>query len=155
MTRTMMLHAATRHSPGVISKSLWPQAMDHAVWLYNRIPQFHNGLSPLELWTRSTVLNICDTLNNRHVWGCPTFVLDPKLRKDGVKTLKCAARSQQDVNLGISPMHSSLIALVLNPRTQPISPQFHVVFDDSLSTVPRNNEIGYQSTTGDQSPYSG
>ena len=141
IARTMMLHAALRHGSGMISQNLWPQAMDHAVWLYNRIPQTQSGLSPLELWTRSTAFNISDTLNNCHVWGCPVFVLDPKLRKDGVKIPKWAPRSKQGVNLGFSRTHSSLIALVLNTKTHSITPQFHVVFDDSFSTVPHNGQI--------------
>jgi len=136
MARTMMMHAALRHGGGVINQELWPMAMDHAAWIYNRIPQQGSGLSPLELWTRSTAMNVADTLGNCHVWGCPTFILDPKLRKDGAKLPKWAPRSRQGVNMGFSRMHSSLIALVLNTRTQSITPQFHVVFDDSFSTVP-------------------
>ncbi len=34
-----------------------------------------------------------------------------------------------------SPSHASNIALILNPRTGHISPQFHVVFDDDFTTV--------------------
>ena len=34
-----------------------------------------------------------------------------------------------------SPTHRSEVPLVLNPATRHISPQFHVVFDDSFSTV--------------------
>ena len=35
-----------------------------------------------------------------------------------------------------SPAHAGIVALVLNPKTGLISPQFHVVFDDNFSTVP-------------------
>ena len=38
MARTMMLHAALCSPSGFISANLWPMAMDHDVWLYNRIP---------------------------------------------------------------------------------------------------------------------
>ena len=38
MARTMLIHAAMRSPDGTISADLWPMAMDHAVWLYNRIP---------------------------------------------------------------------------------------------------------------------
>ncbi len=34
-----------------------------------------------------------------------------------------------------SPSHASNVALILNPRTEHISPQFHVVFDDDFTTV--------------------
>ena len=37
--------------------------------------------------------------------------------------------------MGFSKMHSTQVGLVLNLLTGSISPQFHVVFDDMLSTV--------------------
>jgi hypothetical protein len=145
MARTMLLHAALRHGGSHIHQDLWPQAIDHAVWLYNRIPRVDSGLSPMEMWTRSTAMNIADTLGNCHVWGCPIFVLEPKLRKNGVKIPRWAPRSRQGVNLGFSRLHSSLVALVLHPTTKSITTQFHVVFDDAFSTVPHNGEIDPKS----------
>jgi hypothetical protein len=38
--------------------------------------------------------------------------------------------------MGHSPCHAGSVALVLNPTTGHVSPQFHVVFDDTFSTVP-------------------
>ena len=38
--------------------------------------------------------------------------------------------------MGHSPAHAGSVALVLNPKTGLVSPQFHVVFDDDFSTVP-------------------
>lgn len=38
--------------------------------------------------------------------------------------------------LGFSPVHSSLVPLVLNIETGRITPQYHVVFDDRFETVP-------------------
>ena len=35
-----------------------------------------------------------------------------------------------------SPAHAGSVALVVNPKTGLISPQFHVMFDDNFSTVP-------------------
>ena len=37
--------------------------------------------------------------------------------------------------VGHSPDHASDVALVLNPRTGLVSPQYHVVFDDTFSTI--------------------
>ena len=37
--------------------------------------------------------------------------------------------------MGFSKMHSTQVGLVLNVLTGSISPQYHVVFDDMLSTV--------------------
>ena len=38
--------------------------------------------------------------------------------------------------VGRSPSHAANVALIFNPRTGHISPQFHVVFDDDFTTVP-------------------
>jgi hypothetical protein len=59
--------------------SLWPFAVKHAVWLYNRVPNFESGLTPMELLTKQKA-DHCDILRS-HVWGCPLYVLEPKLQK--------------------------------------------------------------------------
>jgi hypothetical protein len=134
MARTMMLHAALRSPSGFITADLWPMAMDHAAWLFNRIPSLETGLAPIEVWSRSTQRSRA-LLSDCHVWGCPTFVLEPKLQKGGVKIPKWAPRSRQGVFVGFSKLHSSLIGLILNRTTGSITAQFHLVFDDSFSTV--------------------
>ena len=75
-----------------------------------------------------------ETLSNFHVWGCPTYVLEPKLQKP-VKIPKWAPRSQRGVNMGFSNMHSTQVGLFLNLLTGSISPQYHVLFDEISSTV--------------------
>ena len=40
------------------------------------------------------------------------------------------------VYLGHLPFFTDSLALVWNPTTVRVSPQYHVVFDDDLSTVP-------------------
>ena len=37
--------------------------------------------------------------------------------------------------MGHSPDHANDVALVLNPRTGLVSPQYHVVFDDSFNII--------------------
>jgi hypothetical protein len=37
--------------------------------------------------------------------------------------------------MGVSPLHASTVALILNPNTNRLSPQFHCVFDDYFETV--------------------
>ena len=44
--------------------------------------------------------------------------------------------SHAGIYLGNSPFHAGLVALVLNPATCLVSPQFHVVFDDEFSAAP-------------------
>ena len=40
------------------------------------------------------------------------------------------------IYVGGSLEHVSNIALALDPKTDNVSPQFHVVFDDEFTTVP-------------------
>jgi hypothetical protein len=107
--------------------------MNYAVWVYNKLPRSGVGLSPKELF--SGVRCPCSGLPRAHVFGCPVYVLDPRLQ-DGKKIPKWDSQARQGIFVGFSPNHSSLVPLVLNPRTQHISPQFHVIFDDVFSTVP-------------------
>ena len=76
-----------------------------------------------------------ETLRNFHVWSCPTYVLEPKFQKPGVKIPKWALRSQRGVNIGFSKMHSTQVGLVINLLTGSISSQYHVVFDEIFSTM--------------------
>jgi hypothetical protein len=68
------------------------------------------------------------------MWGCPVYVLDPKLQ-DGKKIPKWNCQAQQGQFLGFSDKHSSLVATVCHLTTGFDSPQFHVVFDDHFCTV--------------------
>ena len=45
-------------------------------------------------------------------------------------------RSRLGIYVGRSPWHAGLVALVINPKTLHVSPQFHVNFDDDFFTVP-------------------
>ena len=135
MARTMMIHAALNSPEGAIDMSLWPMAMDHATWIYNRIPRMENGISPISLWARTMENREDNMYENCHVWGCPTYVLEPKLQKSGIKIPKWQPRSRCGINLGFSKMHSTMVGLILNRRTGSISPQFHVIYDDWFTTV--------------------
>ena len=130
MTRTMMIHAKLRW-PGTIKPDLWPMAMKHAQYILNHTPRMNN-VCPLDIVLKTSVTR--SALKNLHVWGCPVYVLDPKLQ-DGQKIPKWNFRSRKAVNLGLSPKHASSVPLVLNLTTGHVSPQFHVIFDDSFSTV--------------------
>ena len=48
---------------------------------------------------------------------------------------KWEPRSRMGIYLGHSPTHAGSVAMVLNPRTLHVSPQYHVVFDDTFSTL--------------------
>ena len=48
---------------------------------------------------------------------------------------KWKSRSKVGIYLGTSPLHARNIALVLNMETGTVSPQFHVQFDKTFSTI--------------------
>ena len=138
-----MVHAAL-HWPndGADDIRLWAFAVSHAAWLYNRLPNKNLGwMSTLEIFTK-TKSDHRDLLRT-HVWGCPVFVLEPRLQ-DGKKIPKFKKRARMGQFLGFSDEHSSLVARVRNLGTNFVSPQFHVVFDDMFSTI--HNDVQMKDT---------
>ena len=134
MARSFMIHAGlhwTTHNADNLAQ--WSFAVDHAAWLYNRIPQRKSGISPLEFLTAEREFYHRD-LRRAHVWGCPVYVLEPELQ-DGKKLPKWNRRARMGQFLGFSKQHSSLVALVRNLHTNYVSPQYHLVFDDKFDTI--------------------
>jgi hypothetical protein len=129
--RTMMLHVALRW-PGYADQDLWPMAMCHAVHLWNHTPKMSTGLAPSEIF--SGTKSDCTHLLNAHPWGCPVYILEPKLC-DGHKIPKWEPRSRRGQFMGISPNHASCVHLVRNLQTGSITPQYHLVFDDFFETI--------------------
>ena len=126
MARSFMIHAALHWgSDGSDDVSLWSFAVDHAAWLYNWTPQHQSGIMPLEMIT-SAKSDHRDLLRS-HVWGCPVYVLEPKLQ-DGQKLPKwnCCAHMHQF--LGFSQQHSSTVAMVHNLHTGYVSPYLMTTF---------------------------
>ncbi|KAL3782482.1 hypothetical protein ACHAWO_005229 [Cyclotella atomus] len=133
MARANMIHATIHHPRHKFINS-WPLAMTYAIWCYNKIPtNGGTGWSPEELWTKFKSPR--SALPRAHVFGCPVYVLDPKLQ-DGQKIPKWNSKARQGIFVGFSTEHSSNVPLVLNPTTGYISPQYHVIFDDGFTTVP-------------------
>jgi hypothetical protein len=112
---------------------LWPFAIDYAVYMHNHLPTLDTRLSPLEKLT-GTLFGNYNHLTRAHVFGCPVYVLDPRLQ-DSKKIPKWSMRSRRGIYLGVSKHHSSTVHLVLNPDTGVISPQYHCIFDDTFSTI--------------------
>ena len=53
MACTFLVHSSLHWTDmGADNISLWPFAVKHAVWLYNRVPNQESGLTPLELITK-------------------------------------------------------------------------------------------------------
>jgi hypothetical protein len=110
---------------------LLPFALQYAAWLYNYTPK-SNNLAPIEIFTCQRTN--CEFLRCAKVFGCPVYVLEPRLQ-DGNKIPKWEPRPRQAQFLGFSKEHSSLSALVRNLRTSAITPQFHFVTDQRFETV--------------------
>ena len=71
-----------------------------------------------------------------HTLFCQNYVLDAHLQSSGGPgTPKWEPRSRIGVYLGHSPFHAGNVALVWNPITGRLSPQYHVVFDNDFTTV--------------------
>ena len=131
IARTMLLHAK-RHWPEMITNMLWPFALKMAAERLNNFTENAEGLSPQE------VLSGCKNeidIRDFHTFGCPVFVLDHRLQGGLGGPPKWDPRARVGIYLGRSPCHAGNVALVLNPRTGHMSPQYHVVFDDDFTTV--------------------
>ena len=149
--RALLLHASLHWKEGIDS-SLWPMAVEYATHIYNTLPNT-NGVAPADLFTGVQVPR--HKLKDMHVWGAPVYVLDPTLQQ-GRKLPRWEPRARRGIFVGFSRVHSSDVPLILNTRTGHISPQYHVVFDDSFSTVeslsanddppPFWNQIGFDET---------
>ena len=110
---------------------LWPYAMRHVNDVANTMPRKGEDQSPLEWFSG---VKVTPKLRHFHAFGSPTYVLDNALQS-GQGSPKWKKRSSLGVYLGPSPSHARSVALVLNPRTGHVSPQFHVKFDDFFETV--------------------
>ena len=87
-----------------------------------------------------------------HTWGFPVFVLEAQLQIGPEEIPKWEPRARSLVYIGHSPFHKGSVALVLNTRTGHVSPKYHVVFDDTFSTVENTRKVTVPDlTTGSDS----
>ena len=130
--RTLLLHAMSRW-PSVITEEFWTFAVNHAVNIHNATRQHGKKLSPWEMYTNEP----CPWKpTDFQVFGSPVYVLTSELQ-DNNSPGKWASRSRVGVYVGHSKLHSGNVVLVLNPETNNVSPQYHVVFDNGFTTVGR------------------
>jgi hypothetical protein len=59
--------------------NLWPFAVDYAVYMHNHLPTLDMCVSPFERLT-NTLFGNYNHLTRAHVFGCPVYVLDPRLQ---------------------------------------------------------------------------
>lgn len=118
--------------PEVVTKSFWPFAYKAACRTRNKFKLDTNGLSPEE---KLAGVKSKRSVKHEHPLFCPVYTLHKKLQGGIGGIPKWEPKSNAGVYLGQSPEHSSDVALVLDLRTGLVSPQYHVVFDDTFSTV--------------------
>ncbi len=113
---------------------MWPFSLKAAAFWLNRLLLRSDGCT-----CKATLFNIDKDFfdpTTLHIFGSPCFVLDSRLQSRIAGSPKWEPRYRLEIYVGHSPSHAGLVALVLNPRTGHVSPQFHVVFDDLFTTVP-------------------
>ena len=76
---------------------------------------------------------------NFHPFGCPVYVLNEDLQGN-IKQPKWKPRTKVGVYLGRSKHHAADVSLILNTKTDFITPQYHVLFDDDFHTVTSASE---------------
>ena len=137
-SRTLLIHG-NQVWPEAVKLALWPYALKEAERIFNELRVEKDGLTPLQRFTKTKVSL---DLKQEHPLFCPVFALDSNLQGGG-KLPRWEPRSRAGVYLGRSKHHASNVALVLNLETGNVSPQYHLTFDDSFSTVAflRNREV--------------
>ena len=122
---------------------MWPQMIDTLFWpfAFKAAAERHNCLSlNCQGLTPNAVLHgvPLDTIpvKTYHTLFWLVYVLDAHAQSaGGPGPPKWEPRSRIGVYLGHSPFHARSVALVINPRTGRVSPQYHVIFDDTFLTV--------------------
>ena len=119
----------------MIDQMFWPFAIQVMAERLNSLHQNINGQTPESILYGIPVEEI--PVKSFHTLFCPVYILDSRSQQaGGPGPPKWEPRSRIGVYLGHSPFHAGSVALVFNPTTRHISPQYHVVFDDDFSTVP-------------------
>lgn len=134
LTRTTLIHAQSRW-PGAITPNLWPYAMRMANASINNTPnmQHKTKLTPLQIFAST---NAYPSKTEFRPFGCPVYVLEQQLQGGKSRIFhKWKNRARRGIYLGRSPSHSRSVALVMNPKTGLVSPQFHVRFDEQFTTA--------------------
>lgn len=133
--RTLLLHGI-RMWPQMIDSMFWPFALKAYTERLNCLQLDSFGQTPESRMAGVSLQKQYVRVSHYHTLFCPVYVLDSRLQTaGGAGPPKWQPRSRIGVYLGHSPFHSGSVALVWNPRTGRVSPQFHCVFDDDFTTV--------------------
>ena len=112
---------------------LWPFALKAS---QDRLNHLNINLEGTTLDMRfSGVASVTLRLRDFHTLEWPCHILDSQLQTNPKGVPKWEPRAKLGIYLGRLLAHASNVALVLNPNTGFVSPQFHVVFNDDFTTV--------------------
>ena len=112
----------------------WPFALVAAADRMNNLHVNMHGQTPEMKF--SNTIGSSTRLSHFHTFGYPVYILDARLKSfGGGGPPKWEPRARLGIYLGHSPSHAGSVALVMNPKTGLVSPQFHLVFDDNFETV--------------------
>ena len=143
-SRTQLLHAQA-HWKEKLDSELWTYSIRYLVRQWNNTPHKDLNLrTPNEVFSyvheTDHIKRASERLKQFHTFGCPVYVLKPKLQA-GFKSTKWEPKSRIGIFLGLSNHHASNVAWVLNTTTNNISPQYHLVIDNKFSSVHRPENI--------------
>jgi hypothetical protein len=84
-----------------------------------------------------------------HPLLCPIYVLDRRMQ-EGTSPPKWTKQTTQKVYVGHLHHYSKSVPMVWDPKTELVSPQFHVMFDENFGTVQAPDKNIKQSYTMDR-----
>ena len=79
MKMTILMHDALICPKDTLYTNIFPIPIYYAVCVCNQITNIKYGLSTNEVRSSSIFQPVSENLRERHVWGCPTYVQEPKL----------------------------------------------------------------------------
>ena len=124
---------------------LWTYALRCVVTQWNNTPRKDlQYKTPDEKFNRikrqKLIVNVRSHFKHFHPFGCPVYILDNNLQS-GKSLPKWKPRARVGIYLGQSREHASNVSYVLNPMTDHISPQYHVIYDDDFATVSAQTDM--------------
>ena len=128
-----------RYWPKYITIMMWPFAAKYAQERMNNLHVNIGGKSPDMLFSDTKAVNV--QLKHYHTFGCPVYSLDSRLQTNPKGVPEWKLHSRLGIYVGYSPVHADSVALVLNPKTGLVSPQYCVVFDNQFTTVPHMHNL--------------
>jgi hypothetical protein len=138
----------------MVDTMFWPFAIKAMAKRMNALHVDNDGNNP-KLLIYGADLEIIP-IKNFHTLFFPIYVLDHHLQSaGGPGPPKWEPRLLRiGVYLGHSPFHTGSVALVFNPKTARVSPQYHIIFDDDFTTVPYMEQGEFQPNWEELSPLS-